>query len=350
MEKRRCGNTDLELSILGAGCWAFGGGEYWGHQNQKDVEDVVHKAVELGINYFDTAESYNEGRSEKSLGLAIKNLPREKIILGTKVSPSNTYPGTLEAHCEASIKRLRVDYIDLYMIHWPIYANSIRHFTNDENIIQNPPSVSDAIETLLKLKEQGKIRYIGVSNFAKNRLKELLHYSSEIVVNELPYSLLTRAVEYDIFPFCQQQGLSVIGYMALLQGLLADIYPTLEDVPKWQRRTRHFSHKHCDLCRHGEEGAEEETNQTLAEIRRIAKEQGMSMPALAIKWVLSNLMVTCSLVGARNNKELELNVKAAAEPLPADLIENLNKITEPLLKKLGHSFDYYESVENNRTC
>ena len=346
---RYCGESDLKLSIIGAGCWAFGGGEYWGDQNQKDVDEVVRRSVELGVNYFDTAEAYNDGRSEESLGQAIKGLPREKLIIGTKISPSNCRPATLIEHCEMSLRRLRTDYIDLYMIHWPIHSHSIRHFTDDDDIINNPPSTDGTFQTLVKLQEQGKIRYIGVSNFTKSTLVQALSCGAEIVVNELPYSLLTRAIEMETLPYCKENSIGVIGYMTLLQGILADIYPTLNDVPVWQRRTRHFNCKSCELCRHGEDGAEKETNQALASIREIMRETGMTMPEIAVKWALSGEGITCTLVGARNVKELEANVKTTAEPLPAGIIEKLNKATKALMDKLGSSFDYYESTENNRT-
>ena len=349
MLKRRCGNNNLELSILGTGCWAFGGGEYWGDQNQKDVDEVVRRSVEFGINYFDTAEVYNKGRSEESLGLAIKGLDRDMLVIGSKVSPSNAYPGVLEDHCEASLKRLGLDYIDLYMIHWPIHPHSIRHFTDDEAIINNPPTIQGAIESLLKLKEQGKIRYFGVSNFSKNRLEEILGATPDIAVNELPYSLLARSIELEILPFCASRGVGVIGYMSLLQGLLADIYRTLSDVPEWQRRSRHFNCKSTEFCRHGEAGFEEETNEALVSIRQIAKEANMTMPEIAVKWVAANEDVTCSLVGARKIAELEANVKAVSEPLPQELNNKLNQATETLMKKMGSGFDLYESVENDRT-
>ena len=307
MEQRLCGNSDISLSILGTGCWAYGGGEYWGQQVQRDVDEVVSRAVELGINYFDTAEAYNQGKSEESLGQAIKGLPREKLIIGSKVSPSNCYHDRLIAHCHASLKRLDTDYVDIYMIHWPIHPNSIQHFTNNTEIIENPPTINEAMDAMETLKDQGKIRHIGVSNFASNRLDKLTH-TNNIVVNELPYSLLTRAIEWNILPYCHQKGIGVIGYMTLLQGLLADIFNNLQDVPAWQRRTRHFHHAGCELCRHGEEGAEEETYQALAEIRLIARSCGITMPEIAVKWAVANEAITCALVGARNIKKLETNV------------------------------------------
>lgn len=347
MKKRLCKNSGLELSILGTGCWTFGGGDYWGDQNQKDVNNVVQESINMGINYFDTAEAYNEGRSESSLGEAIVGIPRDKLLIGTKISPSNCYKTTLVEHCEASLKRLKTDYIDIYMVHWPIHPYSIRHFTKDIQIIENPPKISDAMETLQELKKQGKIRNFGVSNFSRNRLINLP--LEEIAVNELPYNLLCRAIEYDALPLCEEKGIGVIGYMALLQGILADIYPTLEDIPVWQHRTRHFNSKSTKECRHGEGGVEEETNSVLKSLRKISKETGLSMAEIAIKWILENPAITCTLVGSRNVSELEANVKSVHSPLSKEIKAELDRITLPVMEKLGNHFDYYESAENDRT-
>jgi aryl-alcohol dehydrogenase-like predicted oxidoreductase len=347
MEKRLCRNSGLELSVLGAGCWAFGGGEYWGTQNQKDVNNVVHTSVDLGINYFDTAEAYNDGRSESSLGEALQGISRDNFIIGTKVSPSNCYKETLIEHCEASLKRLLTDYIDLYMMHWPIHPHSIRHFTDDARIIENPPSTDEAIEALQILKTQGKIKNFGISNFSSNRLKDLP--IKEIAVNELPYNLLCRAVEYDVLAECRQNGIGVIGYMALLQGILADIYPSFNDIPSWQRRTRHFNCNSTKECRHGEAGAEEETDLALNNIRRICRETGIPMAEIAVKWVLENSAITCTLVGSRNVEELQANVRSVDGSLSKDIKEELDRATLPLVEALGNHFDYYESAENDRT-
>lgn len=347
MKKRLCKNSGLELSILGAGCWTFGGGKYWGSQDQKDVNSVVKESINLGINYFDTAEAYNEGRSESSLGEATIGIPRDKFLIGTKVSPSNCYNETLIKHCEASLHRLQTDYIDLYMVHWPIHPHSIRHFTEDIHIIQNPPEINDALETLRKLKQQGKIRNFGVSNFSRTRLENLP--LEEIAVNELPYNLLCRAIEYDALSICEENGIGVIGYMALLQGILADIYPSLYDIPVWQRRTRHFNCRSTEECRHGEDGAETETEAALNGIRHLSKESGFSMAEIAIKWILENPAINCTLVGSRNVLELEQNVKAIQAPLDKEIKEELDRITTPVMEKLGNHFDYYESAENDRT-
>lgn len=349
MEFRQCGSSDLMLSAMGLGCWAFGGGAYWGDCSQQDVDAVVRRSLELGINYFDAAEAYNDGRSEESLGRAVQGLPRDRLVIGTKVSPSNCYAETLPRHCEASLRRLGLDYVDLYMIHWPIHPHSIRHFTRDESVIQNPPTIEQALGALVRLKEHGKIRYIGVSNFGKDRLDEALRICPDIVVNQLPYSLLTRAIELESLPQCRGLGVGVIGYMTLLQGVLADLYPTLDSVPPYQRRTRHFDSRRAELSRHGEDGAEPETNAALADIRRIMREYGMTMPEIAAKWTLAARGITCSLIGVRSVRRLEDNVRAAAQPLPPEIVAKLNAATKPVLDKLGNSFDYYESLENNRT-
>jgi aryl-alcohol dehydrogenase-like predicted oxidoreductase len=197
------------------------------------------------------------------------------------------------------------------------------------------------------LKNQGKIKHFGVSNFSRSRLKDLP--LTEIAANELPYNLLCRAVEYDALPFCKSEGIGVIGYMALMQGILADIYPTLHDIPAWQRRTRHFSHTTTKESRHGENGAEEETLAALTGVRNICKETGLSMAESAVKWILQNPAITCTLVGSRNMGELEANVKAVHGSLEKEIKAEFDRITLPLMEKLGNHFDYYESAENDRT-
>ena len=341
-----CGKHELKLPILGMGCWAYGGGEYWGPQSQQDVNEVVRYAVEQGCNFFDTAEAYNDGASETSLGLALEGIPREEVIIATKISPSNTRPEHLKEHCDASLRRLRTEYVDLYMVHWPITLHGIRHFTAEDIVI---PPMQDVFDTLMQLKAAGKIRYIGVSNFGAEKLAEALNTGAEIIVNELPYSLLTRAIELHILPRCRALGIGVLGYMSLLQGVLADIYPTLDDVPAWQRRTRHFDSRRNAHTRHGLPGAEAETNAALSSIRAIARTHGMTMPELALKWAMARPGISSSLCGSRNLQKLQQNLRATQEPLAREIIQELDTATGPLLEKLGPSFDYYESPANDRT-
>ncbi len=348
MELRKCGRFDLQLSALGIGAWSFGGGggDYWGPQSQADVDAVVRSALDQGCNFFDTAEAYNDGASEASLGRALKGIPRDKVVIGTKISPSNTEPKTLSEHCEASLRRLQTDYIDLYLVHWPITARGIRHFTR-ENI--PTPSVPRAFETLMRLQRAGKIRYIGVSNFGREKLDEALATGAEIAINELPYNLLCRAIELEILPYCRSKGIGVLGYMALMQGVLGDSFPTIESVPVLRRRTRHFDSRRTPQCRHGLEGAEPETQAALDAIRALARKHGMATSDLALKWALAGQGITSSLCGIRNLEQLRVNMRAASQALAPALIEELNRTTQPLLDKLGPSFDYWENPANDRT-
>jgi len=343
---RRCGISDLVLPVLGVGCWAFGGGDYWGPQSQSEVDAVVRAAVEHGCNFFDTAEVYNGGASERALGAALRGLPREQVIVCTKISPSNTAPATLVAHCEASLRRLETDYVDLYMVHWPITAHSIRHFSTDAAEV---PTVAGAFATLTKLRREGKIRHIGVSNFGPMQLAEALDTGAPIAVNELPYSLLTRAIEREILPLCRARGVGVLGYMALLQGVLSDRYARLADLPEWRRRTRHFDSRNTPLSRHGLPGCEVETTAAIEAIRSVARRLSMDTSELALKWAVAGEGITSSLCGSRDVPSLLANIKAACEPLAPDTIAELKILTQPLLVAMGPSFDYYENPAQDRT-
>jgi myo-inositol catabolism protein IolS len=346
MERRECGRSGLELPLLGLGCWAFGGGEYWGRHEQSDADAVVRRAVELGITYFDTAEVYNDGRSEASLGRALRGLPRDRVSIGTKVSPAHVQPDVLPRRCEASLRRLGTDYVDLYMVHWPITPRSIRHF---DARLEVCPAADDAFAALLRLQEQGKVRHIGVSNFGRSRLEEALRYCPALTANELPYNLLSRAIERDALAACRDGGVGVIGYMALLQGVLTDLYPTLDDVPAWQRRTRHFDARKTPAARHGLPGEEEALGQALSDLRAFCREAGRPLPEVALGWAVANPGVACTLVGSRSPGKLEANVRAVEHPMAPEAVARLGAITDPLKERLGPSFDYYESPENDRT-
>jgi myo-inositol catabolism protein IolS len=346
MELRECGRSGLRLPLLGLGCWAFGGGEYWGPHEQSDADAVVRRALELGVTYFDTAEVYNEGRSEASLGRALRGLPRHRVVIGTKVSPAHVQPDVLPRRCEASLRRLGTDYVDLYMVHWPITLRSIRHFDAQIGVC---PAVEDAFATLLRLREQGKVRHVGVSNFARNRLEEALRLCPDLAANELPYNLLSRAIEWEALPACRERGVGAIGYMALLQGVLTDLYPTLDEIPAWQRRTRHFDARKTPAARHGLAGEEQATRQALSGLRAVCRDTGQALPGLALRWAVANPHVACNLVGSRSVPKLEANVRAVERPLPAEVVARVNGITDPLKERLGRSFDYYESPENDRT-
>jgi aryl-alcohol dehydrogenase-like predicted oxidoreductase len=341
-------NRQLRLSRIGIGCWAFGGGEYWGDQNQKDVDAVVRMAVEKGLNVFDTARMYNDGASEISLGKALKGL-RDKAFVISKVSPAKAYRKTLKEECEISLRNLGTDYLDLYMMHWPINPLGIKHFTEDPEIIACPPTAEEAFASLGELKKEGKIRHIGVSNYGVKQLQEAASFCSEIAVNEMPYNIISRAIEAEILPYCASCGIEIISSMTLQQGVLAGIYKTADDVPPHQAHSRHFSQERGKgASRHYEAGAEEEVFQTVALLRELSAELGVSVAQLSVAWVLANPRIACALIGSRNERELDENIRAAELKLPADAVARINEASLGVLKKLGNNPDYYENSKESR--
>lgn len=331
---------------MGLGTWSFGGGEYWGAQSQADVDQVVGRAIELGLTYFDTAEMYNAGASETSLGLALRGR-RDRVLIGSKISPANAAPAVLREHCEASLRRLQTDRIDLYMMHWPIHSDSVRHFTKDEAVIANPPTTRDAFLTLAALQREGKIRHIGVSNFGVKQLEEVLALGVTLAVNELPYNLLMRAVEAEILPFCRSRKIGVIGYMTLMQGVLAGDFASFDELPPIRTRTRHFSGKRAG-SRHGEAGLETETMTALQAVREIAREQKLPLSDLALAWSLANPAIGCVLAGCRNLEQLEENTRARDLKLLSAVLSRLNAVTEDLRQKLGSNPDFYQGRAHTR--
>lgn len=347
METRRLGSSDLHLSVLGMGCWQYGGGKYWGAQRQKDVDETVAQAIDLGINYFDTAEVYNDGESERSLGAALKG-KRDKAIVGSKISPSNASPDKLRLHCEMSLRRLGMDYIDLYMIHWPVERHAIAHFTDDKAVLDHPPALADVFDALHRLRQEGKVRQIGISNHGIEQMEEVKRAGGTFVANEMAYSLLSRAIEDRILPYCVKNEVGVLGYMALQQGLLSGKYARADEVKPMQARSRHFHRQRGEGTRHGEEGAEEEAFRAIAEIRKLADELGVHMTSLSLAWAIANPGITSVLVGSRDRAQLLQNAQALTTVLEPQTMRELNRITRPVLDKLGDNPDYYEHRNNSR--
>jgi aryl-alcohol dehydrogenase-like predicted oxidoreductase len=348
MEIRRLGRSELPISSLGLGCWAFGGGRYWGGQSQKDTDEVVHAALDHGITYFDTAEVYNDGESERSLGLALKGR-RSGAVIGTKDSTSNTKETVLREHCEASLKRLGTDCIDIYMLHWPINAKAIEHFSADPMLVLSPPAMEEAFGMLMQFRKEGKIREIGISNHCVVQMEEIRKTGADVVANELPYNLVSRAIEESILPYCLRNRIGVIGYMAMQQGVLAGIYPTFDAIPPAQAHSRHFRQSRGGVeSRHHEDGAEGEMLVLLQEMKMIAKSLGMAVPMLSLAWAMANRGIDCTLVGSRSLTKLEMNIEAASCRLSADVLEQLNRLSQPVLEKLGDNPDYYENRLQSR--
>ncbi len=349
MEVRNLGSSDLTLSVLGLGCWAFGGGKYWGAQDQRDVEVVVRRAITLGINFFDTAEAYNDGASETSLGNALSPKDRDKILIGTKISPSNCAPALLRTHCDASLQRLNTNHVDLYMVHWPLNSLAVKHFTQDTQVITSPPTVEDTFRTLGDLQQDGKIHTVGISNFGVAQMEEALATGTRIVANEIAYNLVSRAIEVEIMPFCFRHHISIIADMGLQQGLLTGKYRDAASVPPMLARSRHFHHSRGQgNSRHGEDGFEKELFLALDQIRKIADREKVPMNQLALAWIMTHPGVTTTLVGSRNAAQLDENVASTNLHLKQYVVKELNAATNLLLEQLGSNPDYYEASTNSR--
>jgi aryl-alcohol dehydrogenase-like predicted oxidoreductase len=330
MEKRKLGRSEIEVSPLSLGCWALAGGSGWGDQDERSAIATIHAALDQGINFFDTAEGYGAGRSEEIVGKALADR-REKAVIASKISPNHTAPGELRGYLEAALQRLQTDYVDVYMIHWPIRTHSL----------------ADSLAVLQALKEEGKIRAIGVSNFARLDLTEAVETGVQLDVNQLHYSLLSRAIEYDILPLCRQFEVGVTTYMPLLQGLLTGKYRTLDDVPPFRLRTRHFSGDR-PMSRHGDVGAEDEVVAALSAVRAISGVVGEPMANVALAWVMAQPGVVSVIAGARSPDQVARNVKATELSLTPETIALLNEATDPVKQALGSNADYWQTAENSR--
>ena len=325
MRYTNLGSTDIEVSRMALGCWPFAGGTVWGPQDDADSMAAVHAALDNGVNFFDTAEGYDDdSNSEEVLGRALVGR-RTEAVIATKVSANNLRPEDVKSHCEASLQRLQTDYIDLYQIHWP----------------NHDVDVADTMSALLQLKQDGKVRAIGVSNFGVVDLSEVLEYGT-VVTDQLPYNLLWRAIEFEIQPLCVARDVGLICYSPLAQGMLAGRYNNADEVPPGLSRSRHFSSER-ELAIHGESGQEAETFAAIAKVKEIADSLGAHPATASLAWVLSRPGVTSLLVGARNAREVELNLPAFEYELPSDVESQLSCATETLKNALGASPDMWHS-------
>ncbi len=329
MKLRKLGNSSLMVSPIGVGFWGIVGGDYWGAQDETDTVGAVQAALDAGINFFDTAEGYGDGYSEEMLGRALMGR-RDEAVIASKVSTGNLAPDAIRAACERSLKRLGTDYIDLYQVHWP----------------NRKLPFEDSMATLLDLQSAGLIRVIGVSNFGVLDMPDMLQFG-RYEANQLPYSLLWRAIEFDIQPQCVERNISILPYSPLNQALLTGRYRNADEMPYARTRTRHFRGDRRD-SRHGTAGFEAETFAAVEAIRAICADIGQEMVHVALAWLLHKPAVTSVLAGARNPGQIESNLIAGSLTLSAETIQRLDQATDDLKKKLGPDPDMWGTGADSR--
>ena len=329
MRYTRLGDSDIEVSVIALGCWPFGGKIAWGDQDDADSIATVHAALDAGINFFDTAEAYDSGKSEEVLGEALRGR-RQEAIIATKLGGERLRPEAIPEACERSLQCLQTDYIDLYQIHWP-----------------NPDvPLAETIGGLQRLQEQGKVRVIGVSNFGPIDLQDALAAGS-IVTNQLNFSLLWRVIEKDIQPLCLEHDVGILCYSSLAQGLLTGRYANIDEVPSWLKRTRWYSSEHPGTSHH-DAGCEAEIFSALPQIRELADSLKTTMARLSMAWLLQQKGVTSILVGARKPEEVGWNMPALELTLDDATQRQLAAITEPVRQKLGDNCDMWFSESRMR--
>jgi aryl-alcohol dehydrogenase-like predicted oxidoreductase len=308
---RTLGNSDLKLTPIGFGAWAIGGGDWkfaWGPQDDNQSIEAIHRALDLGINWIDTAAVYGLGHSEEVVGRALKSTPHKPYVFtkcALRWNEDRSIYNSIKAESvrfelEASLRRLNVETIDLYQIHWP-----------------NPdPEIEEGWSEMAKLQQQGKIRWIGVSNFNVEQMKRAQKIAP-ITSLQPPYSMLRRAIEAEILPFVQQNGIGVINYSPMLSGMLTGKMSAerVASMPAddWRRNSVEF--KEPRLSR----------NLQLVELlREIGSEHGVNPGVVAVAWTLHHPAITAAIVGGRSGNQVEEIAPALEFRLGKEEYERIN--------------------------
>jgi len=317
MQFRTLGSSGLKFSVIGLGTWAIGGGDWkfgWGDQDAQCAIDAIVRAVELGINWIDTAAIYGEGRSEILVARALAAIPMaNRPLIATKCGRVAIGDGEIGkclrrdsviAECEASLRRLNTDCIDLYQLHWP---------EPDEEI-------EEGWQTLVELKQQGKVRHIGVSNHSVSQMQRLqaIHPITSL---QPPYSMIARDIETEILPFCGREDIGVICYSPMGKGLLTGAF-TRERAAALSSK----DHRSKDPRFHS---PQLEINlEFVGKLRSLADSLGWSVPDVAIAWTLRRPEVTSAIVGARSPQQIEQTVIAGDRVLDAASIQTIANAIE----------------------
>ena len=313
MQKKQLGNSDLNITSVGFGAWAIGGGGWefgWGPQDDNISIEAIHRALELGINWIDTAAVYGRGHSEEVVAKALNNWTGERPYVFTKCILhwdyngkifQNYKPESIRQECEDSLRRLDTDVIDLYQLHWPPS--------------ENDTLIDAAWEMMAKLKEEGKVKWIGVSNFNIEQMKRA-EIICPITSLQPPYSLINRNIEVEILPYCMEQNIDVIVYSPMASGLLAGAMTRerIEDLPDEDWRLKWNEFKEPNITK----------NLKLAEkLKEIGKTYNRTAGEIAISWTLKHPAVTGAIVGARSAGQVDGVMKAGELELNDDVVNEL---------------------------
>ena len=292
MTTKRLGNSDMHITSIGVGAWAMGGGGWefgWGEQDDREPITAIQAMLDKGVNWIDTAAVYGLGHSEEVVSKALAGRSKRPYVF-TKCSmiwgqdrqiTRSLKANSVRRECEASLRRLQVDVIDLYQIHWPMPEEE----------------VEEGWTEMARLKEEGKVRYIGVSNFTSQQM-ERVQRIAPITSLQPPYSLLSRKAEGSILPFARQNNIGVIVYSPMASGMLTGAM-TRERIGNfapddWRRRNPNFSEPLLSR------------NLRIASLlEEIGKRHGRTAGEVAIAWTLNNPAVTAAIVGVRNAKQVE---------------------------------------------
>jgi aryl-alcohol dehydrogenase-like predicted oxidoreductase len=312
METRKLGNSDLNITRIGFGAWAIGGPGWefaWGPQDDSDSIAAIHRALELGVNWIDTAAVYGLGHSEEMVARALKDWRGARphvftkcVLVWDKEGKINQEfsAASIRRECHDSLRRLQVDTIDLYQMHWPPADNG--------------PGLEEAWQTMAALQKEGKVRWIGVSNFNVEQIKRA-EKIAPVTSLQPPYSLIRRQIETEVLPYCLKQGIGVISYAPMASGLLtgAMTRERAAALPPDDFRSRNPEFREPRLSKNLE---------LVERLRQVGMRHGRSPAEVAIAWTLHHPAITGAIVGARNAKQVEGVVHAA------DLILSAQEIAE----------------------